>query len=119
MNKNIDYKPAISKVFGLLGIGRKYSGYEIAITAIEKVIDDPEWLYYVTKELYPLLAEKHKCSIYSVERNIRTVARVAYERNPELLFKIARYKLNAPPPATDFLDMIAQYVEQAVSRGAA
>lgn len=95
-----------------LGIGSNYYGFQITGTAVELVLKDFDKLLFVTKELYPDVASRCNCSVYSVERNIRTVARVAWQRNPELLIGLAQYPMTSPPSASQFIDILAAYLSR-------
>lgn len=109
--ENNDYKPAIQEVLRRLGIGRNYEGYYSATEAINIAIKEPNTLLHVTKTLYPAVAKRRDTSTFSVERNIRTVAKIAFKRNPNLLCIIARHPVQEVPAAGEFIDMVAQYVE--------
>jgi two-component system response regulator (stage 0 sporulation protein A) len=100
----------IEKILRKLGVGSNYSGYRATIIAVKRVVSEPDRILYVTKELYPEVAHQCGCSIYSVERNIRTASHVAWRRNRELLVKIAQYPMSAPPSASQFIDILAAYM---------
>ncbi|MBE6948774.1 MAG: hypothetical protein E7456_02895 [Ruminococcaceae bacterium] len=100
----------IDNLLRRLGIGSNYYGFQITAAAVELVLKDLDRLLFVTKELYPDVAEKCNCSVYSVERNIRTVARVAWNRNPELLISLAQYPMSVPPSASQFIDILAAHL---------
>ena len=102
----------IDNLLRRLGIGSNYYGFQITTTAVDLVMNDFDKLLFVTKELYPDVAEKCNCSVYSVERNIRTVARVAWQRNPELLINLAQYPMSVPPSASQFIDILAAYLSR-------
>lgn len=95
-----------------LGIGSNYYGFQITVTAVLLVLEDFDKLLFVTKELYPEVAVRCNCSVYSVERNIRTVARVAWQRNPELLISLAQYPMTVPPSASQFIDILAAHLSR-------
>lgn len=102
----------INNLLRKLGVGSNYYGFQITVTAVNLVMDDFDRLLFVTKELYPDVAAKCNCSVYSVERNIRTVARVAWQRNPELLINIAQYPMTVPPSASQFIDILAAHLSR-------
>ena len=101
----------VEEMLRKLGVNATYVGYKLAITAVEIAIKEPDRLTAVTKQLYPECAKKHDVSEYSVERNLRTVAGVAWRRNPELLMKIAGYPMTTPPTAREFVEMLAARVK--------
>ena len=102
----------IENLLRRLGVGSNYSGHRITTIAVDMVLEDFDKLLFVTKELYPEVAAKCDCSIYSVERNIRTVAKVAWQRNPKLLNTIAQYPITSPPAASQFIDILAAYLSR-------
>lgn len=102
----------IDNLLRRLGVGSNYYGFQITSEAVGMVLKDFDKLLFVTKELYPEVAARCNCSVYSVERNIRTVARVAWQRNPELLISIAQYPMTVPPSASQFIDILAAYLSR-------
>ena len=107
-------KEAIEKVLRSLGVNRTLTGYDITIEALNRVLDDREYLLMRTKALYPEIAEKFKTTIYAAERNIRTCSRRAYTTNPELLQKMAGYPIKKVPPVGEFLDILAGFIERSM-----
>ena len=97
----------VKDILRKLGVNSTYAGHELTITAVELAKEKPGRLTAVTKELYPECAKRHNVSICSVERNIRTVAGKAWQRNPELLMKIAGYPIDTPPSAREFVEMLS------------
>lgn len=53
-------------------------GYEYIKTALNCLRDDPDSIWYITKELYPTIAEKHLTNSSKVERGIRHALTFAY-----------------------------------------
>ena len=102
----------IDNLLRRLGVGSNYYVFQITSEAVGMVLKDFDKLLFVTKELYPEVAARCNCSVYSVERNIRTVARVAWQRNPELLISIAQYPMTVPPSASQFIDILAAYLSR-------
>ncbi|MCI8397876.1 MAG: sporulation protein [Oscillibacter sp.] len=89
-----------------LGIGANYKGFFPTADAVWLCVQSEDNLTLVTKRLYPEIARKYKTSWGAVERNIRTVAEVVWERNPVLLSKLAGFSLAQRPSATQFLDIL-------------
>lgn len=109
-----DLHGAIEAVVNDLGITRKYSGYAFLIYASELVLQDPSLLRKITKKLYPMVAEHFDCKAYNVERAIRTVAQVSWERHRAKLQEIATYDLYKRPTCTDLIDLICCHVRTPV-----
>lgn len=99
----------IYRLLARLGIGSKYRGYQMTALAIHLSITDAEGSPPL-KNVYTDIAKMCKCSYSSIERNIRTVIKVAWERNSDLLCKIAAYPLTRPPTVTQFIEILSVYL---------
>ena len=66
--------------------------------------------YHAAKALYQPVADQLGCSCSSVERNIRTAARVAWQINPCGLQKLAGYPLCAAPSAAAFVSILTTHL---------
>lgn len=74
-------------------------------------MDNEDYLLSVGKLLYTRIAEAYFTTGSSVERDIRTVIRICWERgNRPLLQEIAMYPLHARPTAGEFFDILANYL---------
>lgn len=96
----------IRKMLFQLTITPAYKGFDYATYAIWLCVQKPEYLKQATTRLYPLVAEHFGTTPMCVDRNIRTIARVAWDYNPELLSKLAGVKLRAKPRNVRFLSII-------------
>lgn len=96
-----------------LGITRNYRGCLRAAAAIELVLEDEDRLEAVTKEIYLEVAQRCHCNWYAVERNIRTVVQRAWHVNRPLLTQMAGYPMDAPPTASEFIAIVANYIRRA------
>ena len=65
----------------------------------------------LTKDIYPLLAKKYRSKPSNVEHDIRTIVNVCWENHRERLEQIAGYPLEYRPTNSEFVDMIAFYLE--------
>lgn len=101
----------IYNILHKLGVGARYSGYKYLTCAIKLCAENEDMLTLVTKNLYPMIAEKFGVSWYSVERDIRTVIYIIWEHgNREYLNKIAGYNLLEQPAPKEMLDILSHYV---------
>ena len=96
------------------GITRNYRGYPQTVRAIALVLEDESRLLNVTEEIYEVVALQTRCHPSNVERNIRTVVLCAWHTNRPLLVKMAGFTLTAPPRASQFIDIIASYIQREV-----
>lgn len=96
-----------------LGIGATYRGYRYLNYGIKLCLEDEDYLLSVSKLLYPQIAKYYNTTCYSVERDIRTVIKVCWERgNKRLLQEIALRPLNVRPSSSEFLDILTAHVKQ-------
>ena len=102
----------IKETLRALGITTNYYGFYRTISAVELVLEDSERLQSVTREIYWVIAAKCGCKRSAVERNIRTVIQRAWRVNPKRLIVMAGYPLSEPPTASEFIEIIANYIER-------
>ena len=102
----------VEEIFQSLGISRTYYGYSQAVCAIELALEDETRLCNITKEIYWKVADSCGCNHADIERNIRTIISRAWQKNPELLSKMARYPLHAPPTVSEFIDIVCTCVQR-------
>lgn len=96
-----------------LGITPNYKGCRQAALAIELVLQNEDALNHITKTVYRAVAQQIGCSPSSVERNIRTVAHVAWKVNPARLKEIAGYPLFAAPSALELITILSSHLQRA------
>ena len=80
-----------------LGITANYRGYFYLISAVELCLADRENLHLVTKYVYPKVAKLYHTNWQAVERNIRTVGRLAWTHHRAFLEELARGPLEQRP----------------------
>jgi len=96
-----------------LGIPSTLKGHCYICYGVYLIRQNPEVIQYVTKELYPEIAEQYEISWESVEHAIRTAVNVCWERgNRGLLNEIAGYELRRKPTASEFIGMISFYIRK-------
>lgn len=84
----MEYEKAIRNILRQMGVGKNYTGYDYAIYGMMLVLEDRERLTYITKLLYPEIAAKYRTSWKCVERDIRTVVKIAWEDGDERFLNI-------------------------------
>ena len=70
----------IANLFLTVGIPAHIKGYQYLREAVRMVVDDPDVINRITKELYPGIARKYSTSASKVERAIRHAIEVAWNR---------------------------------------
>ena len=80
----------IALVLQELGITPNYTGYFQTAEAVGLCVKEPERLTLITKLVYAEVGKKYAVKWTTVERNIRTVAAMAWERSPLLMEELKR-----------------------------
>ena len=94
-----------------LGASTKYKGYYFVAEAIKMTMEFQDRPMKITKDIYPLLAKKYRSKPSNVEHDIRTIVNVCWENHRERLEQIAGDPLEYRPTNSEFVDMIAFYLE--------
>jgi len=82
----------IERLIRSLGIGATYRGYRYLSSGIALCLQDENYLLSVSKLLYPQIARMYHTTSSSVERDLRTVIKVCWERgNKKYLEKLAMH----------------------------
>ena len=105
----------MKNVYGLirrLGATSKYKVYYFLAEAIKMTMEFQEEPMKITKDIYPRLAKKFRSTPMNVEHDIRTVINVCWITNKEALEKIAGYPLTYKPTYSEFVDILAYYLNQ-------
>ena len=95
-----------------LGITANYTGYFHAAHAIMLSAQQPERLLLITKWIYPDVARHYNTTWRSVERNIRTICKLAWETNRPELERMAQHPLPNRPSSGVFLAILAAQAER-------
>ncbi len=102
---------SVTNTIHAVGVPANIKGYQYLRDAIIMSINDTELINAVTKQLYPLVAEKHNTSPSRVERAIRHAIEVACVRgNEDELYNLFGYTVNnakGKPTNSEFIAMIA------------
>lgn len=112
---DIDVNREIRKLLTELGMPAHLKGYRCTITAIKLLIEKPDTLDSITKDLYPMVAQEHDTSASRVERAIRHGVECVWDRaDYETLLShfgntISRYK--GKPTNGEFLSKCAEIVQ--------
>lgn len=94
-----------------LGIGATYRGYRYLISALSLCLEDEDYLLGISKILYPQIAQTYQTSASSVERDLRTVITVCWERgNRQLLQQLSPCPLAVKPTTGEFLDILTNHL---------
>lgn len=108
--EHMEMPVSIENLVRQLGISGKYTGLNYLVYAVKLVLEHPEKLQLITKNLYPEIADHFGCHVPNIERAIRTVSQVAWHRNPLLLREMAGFRLLDRPTCTELIDFIVNYI---------
>lgn len=115
-NQNIDFytsnlQISITKMLHELGIPSHIKGYQYIREAVNVIFENPGIIGGITKELYPLLADKFDTTVSRVERAIRHAIEVSWNRgNLDFMEEIFGYSVDidkAKPTNSEFMVTIA------------
>jgi len=96
-----------------LGIGATYRGYRYLSYGIKLCIYNEDYLLSISKLLYPEIAKTFHTTGSSVERDIRTVVKVCWERgNRSYLQELALHPLECKPTSGEFFDILVNYINR-------
>lgn len=96
-----------------LRISGIYMGKDYLADAIEILLDQKGAIHAITKEVYLIIAEKHRVPLATVERNIRTVINVFWERGDRVLLdEIVGYHVIEKPKNGEFIVLLADYLRE-------
>lgn len=108
-NRNMDVE--VTRIIHQMGVPAHIKGYQYLRDAILFVIEDVSLLGAITKELYPMIAEKYATTASRVERAIRHAIELAWDRgNVEMMTKFFGYTINierGKPTNSEFIAMVA------------
>lgn len=111
------YEVEVTSILHQMGVPAHIKGYQYLRDAIVFVAEDVNLLGAVTKELYPMIAEKYNTTASRVERAIRHGIELAWDRgNIELMNKYFGYTIDVErgkPTNSEFIAMIADKLRMA------
>ena len=90
-----------------LGVTANYVGFFHTAYAVKLCAEQPDRLLMVTKWLYPEVAKQYKTSWRAVERNIRAVRNIIWQKNRPLLEVLAYGPLLQKPRNVQMLSILA------------
>lgn len=97
----------------LLRIPRSLSGFRYLTIAIVLVLQAPERLERITKEIYPEIARRCGTKVVRTERCMRTAIGRCWEQgNREALDQMAGYHLVKRPTNSEFIDLVSMYISK-------
>ncbi|MCW2277350.1 sporulation transcription factor Spo0A [Heliophilum fasciatum] len=107
--RNMDVE--VTNIIHQMGVPAHIKGYQYLRDAIIMVVDQVTLLGAITKELYPMIAQKYMTTPSRVERAIRHAIELAWDRgNVEMMSKFFGYTIDierGKPTNSEFIAMVA------------
>lgn len=114
MVKSRNLEIEVTNILHQMGVPAHVKGYQYLREAILLILKDVNLLGAVTKELYPLIAEKYTTSASRVERAIRHAIELAWSRgNVDMMVNYFGYTINTEkgkPTNSEFIAMVADKI---------
>lgn len=105
----------VQDTLNTLGITHNYRGYRRVVSALVLVFQDEDRFDAIIRDVYQKVAQEYNCDWSAVERALRTIVRRAWKTNQEFLIKIAGYPLTEPPPVSEFIAILYNYIKRSNS----
>lgn len=112
MTKEKELKERIKHILYQLGVNATYLGYYYLTLAIMTALENEENLIYVSKNIYPGIAECYHTSLECVERNIRTVTEIMFKHGDKELLSQIFTNTSKKPKNSELIAHFAVYVKR-------
>ena len=106
----MDVERQVCELLRPFGITKKYIGVSQLTLALLILLENPESLHAVQKQIYMVIAERFCVNWKSIERNIRTLSTAAWRANPKYLELLAQYPLEKRPTSAQFMEIMLQNI---------
>ena len=78
--QEVNIEAMVTSIIHEIGVPAHIKGYQFLRTAVKMVVDNPDMINRITKELYPSIGKCYNTSASKVERAIRHAIEVAWSR---------------------------------------
>ena len=89
-----------------LGITEQYIGVRQLIQAVEMVMENPDTIHALQKEVLSVIAAQYSVSWGAVERNLRLISQKAWDTDSGYVEKLAGYPMSKRPTASELIEII-------------
>lgn len=114
-NKNANLEIVVSELLHNLGIPSHIRGYSYLRDGVMYLFHKDSYMIYITKELYPEIAEKYKTTPTRVERAMRHAIEISWERGDlDLMEDLFGHSIDcnkSKPTNSEYLNTIADRVK--------
>lgn len=93
-------------------INSKYKGYKYIPDAVEIImqLNKASKSIFMTRDVYPIIAEKYQTTAGSIEADIRNTIKKCWKNNKEYVQEVLGYFPLECPSNIEFLEAIALYI---------
>ena len=106
-----DVRSSILDLLRPLGITEKYIGVRQLIQAVEMVMENPDYINALQKEVYDVIAAQYSVSWGAVERNLRSISQKAWGTDSGYVENLAGYPMSKRPTASELIEIVLRRVE--------
>ena len=107
-----DIRSSILDLLRPLGITERYFGVRQLIQAVEMVMENPDYINALQKEVYDVIALQYSVSWGAIERNLRIISQRAWDTDPVYIEKLAGYPMSKRPTASQLIEIILHNVQR-------
>lgn len=107
-------KKLVTTTLRSFGITPCYRGFSAIVFAVMLAVEDESRLDNAMRDIYAAVATELNSDARNVERNIRTLVHRAWQVDKTHLSDIAGYKLDGPPSATEFIEIVSSYISRSI-----
>lgn len=93
-----------------MGITEKYIGVRQLIQAVEMVMENPDYINALQKEVLSVIAAQYSVSWGAVERNLRLISQKAWDTDSGYVENLAGYPMSKRPTASQLIEIIVYSV---------
>ena len=98
----------VQKIVRQFRVTSRYKGYLLIIDATFLYLEKD--FIQITKDIYPVLAQKYHMSTTSIERNIRTIIEICWRNDRRAVQNLFGYELTKCPTNSEFIEAIAYFI---------
>ena len=107
-----DVRSSILDLLRPLGITERYFGVRQLIQAVEMVMENPDTIHALQKEVFSEIAAQYSVSWGAIERNLRLISQRAWDTDSGYVEKLAGYHMSKRPTASQLIEIILHSVQR-------
>ena len=107
-----DVRSSILDLLRPLGITERYFGVRQLIQAVEMVMENPDTIHALQKEVLSVIAAQYSVSWGAVERNLRLISQKAWDTDSGYVEKLAGYPMSKRPTASQLIEIMLHNVQR-------